>query len=363
MFEAATHVSDASHELLGTPAEAARRGLVVYSATGDVDAIDEHSRRLVAALRATGVQASYVDGGLRPARRSVECPAWLLLQYMAFSYGRWGFAPSLLVEALALRRAGARVVVLVHEGWVETEDWHSALMGSWQRVQLHLLVRIANTTIATTEALARSLGPDVEHLPVGSNITPLATTRTEARARLGLGDELVVALFGSRHDSRALDHAEAAISALERAGDGRGLRVLNLGAGVAPLDLAPGIAVDTPGYLPEGELSVRLTASDLILLPFTDGASTRRTTLMAALAHGLPVLASDGARTDSVLRSHPEAITLTPADDPGAFAAAAVALAGDGARLRAAGEAGRRLYDDRFDWPIAAARVRTAVRA
>src|SRR5262249_28838598 len=77
---------------------------------------------------------------------------------------------------------------------------------------------------------------------------------------------------------------------------------------------------------------------DLMLLPLTDGVSTKRGTLMAALAHGVPVVGLQGTRTDRILRG--DALTLTPAGDPAAFARAAVALAGDPAALRAPGEAG-----------------------
>jgi glycosyltransferase involved in cell wall biosynthesis len=137
--------------------------------------------------------------------------------------------------------------------------------------------------------------------------------------------------------------------------------VLNLGADAPPLRAAPGIDVRMPGRMSAEELSLRLVASDVALLPFTDGVSTRRTTVMAALAHGLPVVGLCGVNTDTALLDHPEALTLTPVGDKPAFARAAVELAGDPVRLRAAGEAGRRLYADQFDWPLVAQRVKAAL--
>jgi glycosyltransferase involved in cell wall biosynthesis len=75
---------------------------------------------------------------------------------------------------------------------------------------------------------------------------------------------------------------------------------------------------------------------------------------MAALAHGRPVLGLHGHSTDRVLADAPDALVLTPVGEPRAFARTAVELTGDPARLRHIGEAGRRLYEAEFDWPVLA---------
>ena len=335
-------------------------GVVAYRPLGDIDAIDEHSRRLVAALCAAGHDAHYVCGGLHAVRRRGCRPPWVLLQYNPFSYGRWGVAPGLIREAAALRRRGARVAVMVHESWIELRDWRTALMGAYQWTQLRSLLACSDAVLAATEALAGELGRKAVHTPVGSNITPLGVTSGTARERLGVGDELIVALFGTAHPSRALDYAEKAIVALASAEAGD-VTVLNLGTGTPALDAGEGVRVDTPGPLGEVEISLRLSAADLCLLPFTDGLSTRRTTLMAALAHGLPVLGLRGTATDTVLTGHPQALMLTPAGDRPGFVHAAVEMAADRAALRARGESGRELYEAEFDWPVVARRVSAVV--
>ncbi len=338
-----------------------RAGFVVYQSSGG-DAIDEYSRRLVRAMCAAGNPACYVAEGLSSARLRATDPLWVLLQYMPFSYGRWGIAPGLVRDAITLRRrTGAPFALTVHEAWVGMHDWRSTLMGAYQRVQLRSLLRMADAVIVTRVALAGTLGKGTVHVPVASNITPIATTSDAARDRLGITDELIVALFGTGHPSRALDHAEAAISALAAERGPGGIRVLNLGVGAPTLDVAPGIDVRSPGRLSADELSLHLWASDLLLLPLTDGVSTGRTTLMAALAHGLPVVGLRGVSTDMVLINHPEALALTPVGDHRAFACAAVELTGDLGRLRATGEEARRLYTRRFDWPVVARRVMSAL--
>lgn len=330
----------------------------MYRDTGGVDAIAEHSRRLVAALNEAGLPAHYIGDGLASARRSAARPGWFLLQYNPFSFGRWGVAPGLVRDAVLLRRrTGATFALLVHEPWAQVSDWSSALMSAYQRVQLGALLLAADVVIATTERRARVLHKDAVHVPVGSNITPVHSTARAARARLGLADELVVALFGTGHPSRALSEAQVAIDALADLGGAGSLRVLNLGRGAPPLRVRSGVEVDSPGQLDAEELSWCLSASDILLLPFTDGVSTRRTTLMAGLAHSVPIVGSRGANTDDLLIRHPDALVLTPAGDRTAFARAVTDLTADRSRLRATGEAGRRLYHDHFDWPVVARRV------
>jgi glycosyltransferase involved in cell wall biosynthesis len=337
-------------------------GVVVFRRTGgvdDIDSIDAYSRWLVDVLAAEGVEACYEAGGLAPVLRMAPAPRWVLLQYNPFRFGRAGFAPSVVRDVARLRRRShAPLAVMVHEAWIEMTDAKSSLIGAWQRAQLRTLLRYADAVLTSTEALAREIGRGAVHVPVPANITPVPTSHVAARERLGLDGRLAVALFGQDHPSRALDHAEAAIAALAEVHGHDRLAILNLGAGAPPLGIPRGVDVSSPGRLSNDELSLRLWASDIVLLPFTDGVSTRRSTLMAALAHGRPVLGSRGHNTDALLAQATDAMVLTRADDRAAFTRAAVKLTSDPVRLRAVGDAGRRLYESRFDWPVTARQVR-----
>lgn len=336
------------------------RGAVVYRRDEGIDAIDEYSRRFVAAIREQGFRVSYFPDGLTELFGSGARPSWVLLQYNPFRYGRWGFAPKLLLDVRRLRGAGVRVGVMVHEAWLDRldiTDWRTGLMGAWQRLQLRALVREADAVMTSTEAIARMLGRGAVHLPVASNITPADVPVQVARERLGIDHGVVVSLFGRRHPSRALGYAEVAIVALAAAHGPENLTVLNVGADAPAVSVPAGVHVVDCGPQPSAEVSLRLRASDLILLPFTDGLSTRRSTLMAALAHRRPVLGLRGKHTDRMLVDAHGALTLTPVGQVDAFAQAAVRLTRDRELLQSIGEAGARLYEERFDWPVTAQRV------
>jgi len=56
------------------------------------------------------------------------------------------------------------------------------------------------------------------------------------------------------------------------------------------------------GRLSARDVSVNLQACDVIVQPYPDGVTTRRTSVMAALANARAVVTSDGALTESVWR-------------------------------------------------------------
>jgi glycosyltransferase involved in cell wall biosynthesis len=329
--------------------------------------IADYSRRLAAALREAGVDARETpvaswELGEPGAGRLPEGLGefdLVALQYNPFSYGRRGFAPWLVRAASRLKRGPVRLALNVHEPWVPIVGPRSLLMGTWQRAQLLTLLRLAGLAFASTEAWAAMLGRAVRrpviHLPVGSNLPDERRARAAERKRLGLDDaELVVAAFGTDHKSRPIEAVAAAANAVAATAGGGVL--LNLGrASPEPPGLDERLRVVAPGVLPPDRVARLLSAADLFVAPFIDGVSSRRTTLIAALQHGLPVVGTEGELTCGWLRDAVQAIRLVPVGRPGGLSAAAAELAGDAEARSRLGEEGRRLYESRFDWPRIAA--------
>jgi glycosyltransferase involved in cell wall biosynthesis len=135
--------------------------------------------------------------------------------------------------------------------------------------------------------------------------------------------------------------------------------------------LAPRVTIT--GHCPEDEVSAHLLAADMAALPFSDGASFRRGSLLAALAHGLPTITTfphedqrpktkderlNSFRPSSfVLRPlvDGENVLLVPPGDAGALAEAIALLEGDAA-LRARLAEGGRALAGQFSWETIAAR-------
>jgi glycosyltransferase involved in cell wall biosynthesis len=290
---------------------------------------------------------------------------WLIVQYNPFSYGRWGIAPWLPWRLSQTRaRADLRIALMCHEVYPPFALGPAIVAALAQRLQLAAITRSADLVFASTTAgIARirrwSPATEAKHLPVGSNLPDARARRHEGRGRLSMTDgDLVIAAFGTDHPSRPLDYIRQAIEVIAAE---RRIYVLNLGLGAFDLDLPTEIRSLRPGMLAAEDLALHLAAADLCLLPYSDGASTRRGTLAAALQHELCVVTTYGHNTDPVLAS--SGLCLTPVGSREAFAAAALSFARDPVARRTAAQTGRALYERTFAWSAVADRLLMLLRA
>ena len=106
--------------------------------------------------------------------------------------------------------------------------------------------------------------------------------------------------------------------------------------------------VHATGPLTASEISHHICACALMMQPYPDGISSRRTSAMAALAHGVPVVTTEGPLSDPVWRES-AAVVLASAGDAHALANAVASLASDPVRQRDLSRRGLDLYDSRFD--------------
>jgi glycosyltransferase involved in cell wall biosynthesis len=106
--------------------------------------------------------------------------------------------------------------------------------------------------------------------------------------------------------------------------------------------------VFTTGELPSAELAPLLSACDAMLQPYPDGVSTRRGTVMAALALGIPVVTNLG-RLSEPLWNGSGAVAIAASTSPADLSGEILALLGNPARRATITARGRELYDARFD--------------
>ena len=282
----------------------------------------------------------------------------VVLQYMPFSFARWGFAPWLPLFFLAMRVRARRptLAVMVHEPYVPMNSWRWVPMSLWQRFQLELLRLAADVVFTSIEPWAIRFGKQfpnrpVHHLPVGSNFPDARAERSQERKRMEIDDDtFVVVAMGRDHPSWLGEYVVEAVNLI--AASKRSVVLLSLGADTPVLSgLKPEVTLCATGYLDALNVSRKLAASDLFLAPLIDGVSTRRTTVMAALQHGLPVVGTVGPLTDSMLRKEP-GLRLSVVGDVDQFAGTAAHMADDASALTDAGAAARQLYESQFDWPV-----------
>ena len=102
------------------------------------------------------------------------------------------------------------------------------------------------------------------------------------------------------------------------------------------------------GRLAEGDISHHIAACDVMLQPYPDGISSRRTSAMVALSHGRPLVTTAGWLTEPMWAEAGAAV-LVPVDDPHALAAAAATILFDVSQREEIGRRAAALYDARFD--------------
>jgi glycosyltransferase involved in cell wall biosynthesis len=288
---------------------------------------------------------------------------WIIVQYNPFSFGPRGLSPKLLP---ALRDAAVPIVLNFHETYVPLWPWRYTVMRIWQYPQFALLVRYGRCHFVSTERWV----PQVRRwtkkrcclLPVGSNLPRCELTKSEARSELGLPAEaLILGVFGFSHGSKKIAWIGAAARRIYDRH--RQTRVLAVGQIGEELVTACGsVPVDCHPSLPGPEASVRFRAMDLFLSPFTDGISTRRGSVIAALQHGLPVCSTVREHSDRLLRDVVSpSLLLSPADDESRFLDAADELAQRCLVNPDLGADLAKFHDQYFAWPVIARRLIAAL--
>jgi glycosyltransferase involved in cell wall biosynthesis len=206
-------------------------------------------------------------------------------------------------------------------------------------------------------------GASVTWLPVPSAIPVLddPTAAAAIRARYAVGRPLV-GHFGTYGDAvRSL--LERTLAALVTMSD---CSVLLLGEGseafctvLISADSSLNGRVFATGRLSPADVSRHVAACDLMLQPYPDGVSTRRTSGMVALSHGRPLVTTAGRLTEPVW-AEASAAVLAAADDPDALAVATAATLVDPRRREEIGRRAAALYDARFHVRHSVAALRSA---
>jgi len=295
------------------------------------------------------ISSAYPTGG----------PEWVILQYNPFGFGKRGFCP-LLPGALrhVQRTTKAKIALMFHETMVPNWPWKFALMRSWQLPTFRSICRLADVAFVSTarwipQVRNANAALPCHHLPVGSNVDLIEIDKTDARQRIGLTSRgLVAGVFGQAHPSRLFDWIGAAACRLEKTHSGTS--ILYVGPGGQQLRAAcPGVEIIDAGVQPANQTGLYLRAADLILSPFSDGVSTRRTSAITPFQHGIPTATTKAEWTDRLLlESAPPSILLSGAATAEDFSADVVRWwASCGQAFQSPDPKLREFYESYFSWP------------
>jgi glycosyltransferase involved in cell wall biosynthesis len=267
-------------------------------------------------------------------------PEAIVWQYNPFSIGSRGMANGAGARAHALA-AIAPLTVFFHEMWFPwgRNGLRGLLWAIAQRRQGRAVLRACTHAIVTTPEREAQARRPVHRIPVGTNIDPVTDSKPSARALLGIpAGAYVVAHLGGTGPGRDLVPVSEAVGTIG------GLLYL---VGETGPDRPTGDHVWAPGREDPERLSLALRAADVYVHADPVGASAgRRTSLVAALAHSLPVVAYAGPQCAPELAG----VIIEVPRDARDVAEALVRLRDDpGERLRS-GLRNRQIFDEHFSW-------------
>jgi glycosyltransferase involved in cell wall biosynthesis len=343
--------------------------------------IADYAGRLVAALRERGehvlvwapgdlLPRGFGPAGLRKigrgidASRSAGARPVVLVQYVPNAFGMRG-ANVLLCAWLAWRawRHKDDIRVMFHEPffYFARQSLRRNALALVHRVMAALLLASARIVYVSTGSweslLARYAAARRAFvwLPIPATVLPPDDPEGAARVRSALiknDRTFVVGHFSSYPDDVASELRQVLGAMLAASRDAT---VLLIGrnsdtfqrefASVFPEHEG---RLASTGEVVAGELGHNLRACDLLVQPYPDGATTRRTSLMAPLACGVPTVTTLGMWSEPIWRGARDAIEFAPAGDAAAIVARCQGLANDPARLRHLGSNGRAFYEKHF---------------
>lgn len=291
---------------------------------------------------------------------------WLNVQYQAAAFGL--SAPIHFLPDVA----GAPSIVTFHDLRLPYLFPKAGPLRPWAVTHLARSARGAVATDPADEAELRRRGVRrAAHIPIGSNIAPAPPPgydRAHWRAAHGVGErDFLLGYFGFLNHSKGGDVLVKALATLvERRAPVRLVLIGGAAGASDPTDAAFAAQVERlvtrhglesrlqrTGFVPAPEVSAHLLACDAVVLPYRDGASLRRGSLMAALAHGCAIVTTHPAAPD--LRDG-ENVRLVPPDSPEALVLAISALLGaPDLRVRLGAQA--RATAARFGWDAIARRL------
>lgn len=249
-------------------------------------------------------------GSLRAAAAEARA-RWVVLHWVPSLYGRHGLAFPVVRAAGGLRRDGVRVALVVHEPFLPLTRPAWWALGAAQRIQLRALARHSHRILtpvpAWAEALRRWARRDTvtDVIPIGSTIPLSRLTREQARERLGLGEEdLAVGVFSPGAAGFLASWIVRARKMFAGFGE---LRWFLLGKGSEALaracrEIGP---VEDLGRLRARVVGDVVRGLDLLLAPYQDGLTLRRTAAWVGPQHAVATLSTKGPLHDARLTPLP----------------------------------------------------------
>jgi glycosyltransferase involved in cell wall biosynthesis len=300
---------------------------------------------------------------LDQALQAFAPPRRLLVQYVPNAWGYRGLNLGFSRWLLRRSRQGDRIEAMVHEPfypWQLRDKPTRWLLAAGHRRMIRAVLAASARVYVAIPDWERRLRPYAPRgrppmiwLPIPSTI-PVVDAAAEVaalRRRLAPQGQTILGSFSTYGPwvrgllrrvwlSLLADHPGRVGLLLGRQGE-------QFAAELRAADPRLADRLIAPGGLAAAPTSLHLQACDLLVQPYPEGVTSRRTTVMAGLAHGRPTVTTLGGISEPVW-AQSGAAALAPAAEPAALIATVEALLADPAARDRLGATARQVYQQHF---------------
>lgn len=215
--------------------------------------------------------------------------------------------------------------------------------------------RVVAISAAVQDELMRIVPPErIACLPNGVRVDAAGVAQAGVLRRHGVPDGMIVLAVGRNHAKKQFDVGLRAFRVLALdVPDARFVHIGRGGPALAALAAALGLGdrFHALGELDRDDVAAAYREADIFLLP--SAVESFGLVTVEAMAAGLPCVVTDAPGSRDLVE-HGRTGLLAPIGDVAALGAALLELAGDPARRRALGRAGRQTAAARYGWPAVA---------
>jgi hypothetical protein len=299
----------------------------------------------------------------RVSRVLDECPSprRLVVQWVPHGFGQRAMNLPLCLWLWRRSLSGDSIELIVHEPFMTFNGGvRQCAVAAVQRAMMLMLLSVARRVWVTTQAWTPLLEPylpgrvaDVGWLPVPSSLqSPETVAVGEVRARYAPGHQCLVGHFGT-YGALVTSQLGDAIPVLAEARPS--VHVVLIGSGgetfrsaLVARHRSLANRVSATGTLNASALSAHIAACDVLLQPYPDGVTSRRTTAMAGLFVRVPVVTTQGTLTERFWQDEAP-VRLAGVGDVNGMVRQVLQLLADPVERRRQADAGRAFYDRWFD--------------
>jgi glycosyltransferase involved in cell wall biosynthesis len=290
---------------------------------------------------------------------------WVLVQYTALAWSSHGFPQKVLRVLDILKYRGARVGIVFHD----VEPYPGArLIDSVRRV---IQIRTMRRALSLADCIVspiplkriswfRTWPTNAAFIPVGPNL-PISLSFTSDQLQSTIPTIGVFSITGGEQGASETRIIVAGVRcAAKKLGKIR-LSVFGRHAEVREAELRGGlrdlpVEVSVEGVVEPAQVVQKLSLCDVLL--FVRGPiSSRRSSAIAGIACGLPIIAYPGSETDTPITE--AGVVLVSPDQPDDLNAKLVRVLSDAAYRRYLSDRSRAAYQTHFAWSVIAAGFNT----